>query len=546
MKKKSVKLLAAGLSIAMMASITAGCGTKAGGSSGSESTSTSSASNSASEVTYNTLESESWDPMRDSTSGGLIKHLFEGLMTWENGELALGCAESITPSDDMLVYDIVIRDDAKWSDGKDVTAEDFRYSWLRQLNPENAAKYCSYLYWIQNGEEYNTGACTEDEVGIEVVGDKELKVTLKAPCAYFEELLAGKVYLPVRQDVVEENENWWKDSSTCIGNGPYKLESYTANDSMVLVKNETYREADKVYIEKVTARFITDSQVELMAYQTNEIQVGIMPPADSLGDLEASGDLLSNAKLTCYWLVVNCQDEAVNDPNVRKALSMAIDREQLVENVTKGGEIPAYDLIPPQVEDSSTGEAFNQDSSEYYTYDVEAAKQLLAEAGYPNGEGFPTLTYAISSGSNHAEIAQAIQAMWKENLGINVEIQEEELSVFISDRKAGKFNIARYTWEGSYADPDTWLSLYVSDSENNDSKYSSSTYDEVVKAAQQETDSAKRFELLHQADQILIQDDMAVIPLFYPVNNYLVKSSIKNLGINPNGDIYWKGAALEE
>ena len=540
MKKARRKFMAAIMVLAMMMTMASGCGKSSSGSSAK-----SGAGSNASEVTYNTLESESWDPMRDSTSGGLIKHLFEGLMTWENGELALGCAESVTPSDDKLSYDIIIRDDAKWSDGQPVTAEDFKYSWLRQLNPENAAKYCSYLYWIKNGEEYNTGAAKEDEVGLEVAGDKELKVTLKAPCAYFEELLAGKVYLPVRSDVVEQSETWWSDPATCIGNGPYKLESYTANDSMVLVKNDNYREADKVYINKVTARFITDSQVELMAYQTGEIQVGIMPPTDSLKDLEQSGDLVSNPKLTCYWLVLNCQEDVVKDAKVRKALSMAIDRDKLVENVTKGGEIPAYDLIPPQVEDTSTGEAFNKDSSDYYSYNVEEAKKLLSEAGYPDGKGFPTLTYAISSGSNHAEIAQAIQSMWKENLGINVDIVEEELSVFISDRKAGKFNIARYTWEGSYADPDTWLSLYVSDSENNDSKYNSSKYDEIVKKAQQEIDPAKRFKLLHEADEVLVKEDMGVIPLFYPVNNYLVKSSIKNLGINPNGDIYWKGASVE-
>lgn len=541
MKKRMIKRMVAVLStVTVLGTFIWGCG------SGTTETGTQkNITESASEVAYNTLESESWDPMRDSTSGGLIKHLFEGLMTWENGELTLGCAESIIPSDDMLEYDVVIKDDAVWSDGQPVTAEDFRYSWLRQLNPENAAKYCSYLYWIKNGEEYNTGKCSENEVGLEVVGDKELKITLKAPCAYFEELLAGKVYLPVRSDIVEASETWWSDPSTCIGNGPYKLEAYTPNDSMVLIKNDKYREADKVYIPKVTAKFITDPQVELMAYQTNEIQVGIMPPTDSLSQLKESGDLVSNPKLTCYWLVVNCENDVINDPKVRKALSMAIDRDTLVENVTKGGEIPAYSLIPPQVEDTSTGKAFNDDSSNYFSYDVDQAKKLLADAGYTDGKDFPTLTYAISSGSNHAEIAQAIQAMWKENLGINVDIVEEELSVFISDRKAGKFNIARYTWEGSYADPDTWLSLYVSNSENNDSQYKSDSYDKIVKEAQQEIDVNKRFELLHEADKLLIEEDMAVIPLFYPVNNYMVKSSIKDLGINPNGDIYWKGASIE-
>lgn len=541
MKKKMLSLL---LVISMVCAMAAGCGSS--GSDESSSSSDSSNSKETASVVYNATESESWDPLRDSTSGGLIKHMFEGLMTYEGGELTEGVADTIEVSEDGLTYTITLKEDAVWSDGEPVTAGDFKYSWLRQLNPENAGKYAKDLYWLENGEEYNAGTASADDVGIEVQDDYTLVLTLKAPCAYFDELLASKVYLPVREDVVEADENWWSDPETCIGNGPFKLKSYTPNESIVMEKNENYREADLVNIQELTARFITDSEVELMAYQTDEIQAGIMPPTESLDELEESGDLYSSAKLTCYWLVLNCNTDALSDANVRKALAMAIDRDSLVENVTKGGEIPAYDLIPPEVEDSSTGEAFNTESESYFSYDVEAAQELLAEAGYPDGEGFPELTYAISSGSNHAEIAQAIQSMWEENLGITVNIVEEETSVFISDRKAGTFDIARYTWEGSFSDPDTWLALYLSDSENNDSFYSSAEYDEFINQAQLEVDEASRFELLHEADELLIAEDMAVIPLFYPALNYIIKPSVKDLGINANGDMYWKTAYIEE
>lgn len=537
------RLLSALLVAAMACVMVSGCG------SGTEKDSSSSGKNgdkTTESVVYNCQESESWDPLRDSTSGGLIKHLFEGLMTWEQGKLTEGVADKIDVSEDGLTYTVTLKDDAVWSDGQPVTAEDFRYSWLRQLNPENAGKYCKELYWLKNGEEYNAGTASEEDVGVQAQDDKTLIITLKAPCAYFKELLASKVYLPVRKDAVEADENWWASADTCIGNGPFKLVKYTPHESIEMEKNESYREADLVNIQKLTARFITDSQVELMAYNTDEIQAGIMPPTESLASLKDSGDLYTSPKLTCYWLVVNNQDDVVNDVRVRKALSMAIDRESLVENVTKGGEIPAYGLVPPQVMDSDNETPFYEASKDYFTYDVKQAQELLAEAGYPNGEGFPELTYAISSDSYHADIAQAIQAMWKENLGITVNIEEQDLSVFISDRKEGKYPIARYTWEGSFSDPDTWLSLYVSGGENNDSKYSNAKYDELIQKAQMETDATERFKLLHEAEKTLIQDDMAVIPLFYPSLNYIIKPSVKDLGINANGDMYWKTAYIEE
>lgn len=498
----------------------------------------------AQKITYNTNDSESWDPLRDSTVGAVVRHMLEGLTSWEKGELTLGAAETIDVSEDGLVYTAKISDEAVWSDLKPVTAQDFQYGILRILNPDNACKYAKDNYYLKNGEAYNRGEVSAEEVGVRCIDDKTIELTLEAPCAYFKELLAYKTYYPLRQDIVEGNEKWWSSPDTFVSNGPFIMESYVAGDKMLLKKNPTYRDASAVKLSELEIRFITDPQVELMAYKTGEIQVGIMPPPESLEELKASKDLMLSPKLTIYWLVVNTQMDVVNDARVRKALSMAIDRKQIVENVTKGEEIPAYGLCPNIVMDYAAGMPFRDVYPEYFEENVEEARRLLEEAGYPGGQGFPELVYAISTGGDHAKIAQAIQAMWKANLGIEVKIESLESAVFIKERKSGTYPIARYQWASSYSDPEAWLGLYLSTQENNDSKYVNPAYDELINAANKEADVAKRFDLLHQAEKMLI-DDMAVIPLFYPTNKFIVKQNVKDVGFNANGSLYFKHAYIE-
>lgn len=495
-------------------------------------------------VAFNTVDSESWDPLRDSTAASWTHHVLEGLMCWEDGQLALGTAESIDISDDGLVYSIKIRDNAKWSDGTDVTAEQYRYGMMRILDPDNACKYAKESYYIKNGLAYNSGEATAEDVGIKVVDDKTLEITLEAPCAYFKELLTNKRYAPIRQEIVEGDVNWWQDPAKFVGNGPFMVETMNPTDKVVLRPNPYYHSKDRVKLEELEIKFITDSQVELMAFKNNEIQVGIIPAPEAIDSLKESNELVVTPKLSIYYLVVNTQKDEVSDAKVRQALSMAINRQQIVDNVTKGQEVPAYGLCPDIVMDYGKNMPFRDVYPEYFTENIEKAKELLKEAGYPDGKGFPKTVYAISSGGEHAKIAQAIQAMWKANLGIEVEIESLETSVFIKERKNGTYPIARYQWSSSYSDPIAWLGLYLSTDENNDSKYVNTAYDELILSAMTEVNVEKRFEMLHEAEEMII-NDMAVIPLFYPTNKFYVKNNVKGVGFNADGSLQFKLAYVE-
>jgi len=493
---------------------------------------------------FNTHNSESWDPLRDSTVGTVTSHIFEGLTIWEDGKVVLGAAEKIDISPDGLVYTIKLRDNLKWSDGQALTAEDFKYGIIRILEPALTGKYAKDSFYLKNAQAFNEGKVKADDVGIKVIDDKTLEMTLESPCGFFQSVLTYKNYYPLRKDIVEKDPNWWMKTDTMIGNGAFKMKEFNPGYKMVLVPNANYREAEKVKLDTLEIRFIADSQVELMAFKANEIQVGILPPSDAVEELKASGDLYIYPKLQVYWLVMNNQASPVNDVKVRRALALSIDRDAIVNKVLRGGQIPAYGMCPPIINDVSADKPFRDVYPEYFEMDIPKAKALLAEAGYPDGKGFPQTTYLLSIGGDHAVIAQAIQSMWKQNLGIEVDLEALESAVFIKERRAVTYPIARYIWATNIPDPSVWLNLYISDGRNNDSKYVNPEYDKVIYSAINEPDVAKRFALLHQAEKMLI-DDMGVIPLFYPMNKILIKKNIKDLDFTPAGGVLFKHAYVE-
>ena len=491
-------------------------------------------------IVYNAVESPSYDPIRDTQTGEVVSHMFEGLTCWDQGKIVNGQAASIDCSEDGLVYTITLRDDARWSDGQPVTAQDFYYSWMRELEAETAAKYVANLYIIKNASAYNSGECAAEEVGIEVIDEKTLAVTMEAPVSYFEELLAFKAYLPVRQDIVEQyGDTWSQNPETCIGNGPFKMVEYIPSEKMVLTKSDTYYNAEEMEITDLEVRFITDASVELMSYQTGEIQVAIKPSADTCA--QYGGEAMIISKLSTMWLVPNCEDEVLQDVNVRKALSLAIDRQLICDTILKGGETPAYTIVPSGVLDPTTGQSFG--ATPGFQENVEEAKELLAAAGYPDGQGFPVITYGTSSGTEFEEVAQTILAMWKANLGIDASIEIEDSSAFIAHRGEGYFDVARYTMAGTYADPVASLSLYISDGNANDSNYNNPAYDEKLAAARSAVTAEEKYALYHELDQMLL-DDMAVIPLYYPSIKYLIKPEIQGVGVNYLGMLEFKSARV--
>jgi len=384
------------------------------------------------------------DPQLNSAVDGstIIHNAFEGLMREDtSGQIIAGVAESYDLSDDETVYTFHLRKDTKWSDGQNVVAGDFEYAWKRALTPEVAAEYSYQLYYIKNGEAFfdKEAGVTIDDIGVKALDDQTLEVTLEAPCPYFLSLVASPTYFPVRKDIVEAApERWALSPETYIGNGPFKMSAWSEKESMTFVKNENYWDAANVKLETLEVKLIDDEITYLNAFKAGEIDIIESPPQAEIPTLVAEGSAEIKPYLGTYFYIVNVSDKAtdvdpeaakfLSDSKVRKALALAIDRTLIVEKVAQGGQKPGTSYVPAGIVDPD-GKEFQKDYLPPQA-DVEAAKKLLEDAGYPNGEGAPTITFTFNTNSGHQMIAQAIQDMWKENLGINVELKNEEWAVF--------------------------------------------------------------------------------------------------------------------
>ena len=548
---KLKKLCAVVLAATLATSLFIGCG--------DNSTSTGSSSGSNQNLVFNLGEDpETMDPTLNNSSGAgtMILNAFEGLMVLdENDQPTEGAAESYEVSDDGLVYTFKLRQDGKWSDGEPVVADNFKYSWLRALDKATAAEYAYQLFYIKNAEKFYNGEVSADEVGIKVIDDYTLEVTLEAPTSYFLQLCAFTTYVPLREDIVSSNpEGWATNPETYVSNGPFKLVHWDMKDQLVFEKNENYWDKDSVKLDTLTFKLVTDDTTaysELKAgnfdmvnsVPTNEIQPGI-----------AEGLVHVSPKLANYYFAINVgkQDtlnsdvkEVLSNKLVRQALNLAIDRQEIIDNVGKAEQIPAYSFVPQGIKDEN-GTEFA--SKEYYDpLDMEGniakAKELLKEAGYENGEGIPTIEVMYNSEGAHKEIAQIIQQNW-EKIGVNVELTNQEWAVFLNTRQQGDYEIARHGWIGDYIDPMTFLDLWVTGGGNNDTGFSNARYDELIAAAKVEKDSAKRFEMLREAEDILM-DEMPILPIYYYTTVTAMNEKVKGVQISTLGKISFKHAYKE-
>lgn len=540
------KILAMILLTALVGSTFLGCGSTEN---------TVSSGNVEQKIVYNIdANPKTIDPQLNSAVDGskVIRNTFEGLMREiENGEVENGIAEGYEVSEDGLVYTFHIRDNAKWSDGEDVTAKDFEYAWKRALNPNTAAEYAYQLFYIKNGEAYNKGEASADDVGIKVVDNKTIEVTLESAVPYFVSLLAMPVYYPVRQDIIEENgDKWALSPETYVSNGPFKMTEWSEKESMTFIKNKNYWDADNVKLETLVFRLIDDQTTTLSAFKNGELDIMEQPPTTEIQSLIDEGVAKVYPYLGTYFYMVNVSGkglsseavDALQDVRVRKALSLAIDRNLITEKVSMGGEIPATSYVPEGVKDTQ-GNTFHKDYSSVTT-NIEEAKKLLEEAGYPNGQGFPTITFTYNTASNNQMIAQAIQDMWKTNLGINVELKNEEWAVFQTTRNNFQYEICRHGWIGDYNDPMTFLDMWVTASGQNNAGYSNEEYDSLIAQAKSEQDGEKRTELLRKAEDILM-DDMAIIPIYYYTNIVCANDNVKGYVKSPLGSMLFRQAYVE-
>ena len=445
-------------------------------------------------------------------SGHVINNTFEGLMREVDGKPVYAMADSHTVSEDGLVYNFHIRDGVKWSDGKPVTAFDFEYTWNRNTDPATASDYS----WIF--AEFNYESC-------KAIDESTFEVTLSAPADYFVGLTGFSTLMPLRQDAVEAKADgaWAADPATVICNGPYILTEYVPGDRIVLEKNPMYWKAEEVKIDKIVAKMINEGTAALAEYESGGFDFNTtIPPAEIPRLLVEDPTFRIEARPGTYYFNLNANNvPELQDVRVRQAMSLVIDRIAITD-MLNSGNIPAINFIPPGIKDAN-GEEFADKALEYGVdiYDMEGniakAKQLMTDAGFPNGEGFPTLEYVTNSTEGHLLVAQQMQDAFQTQLGINMEVASMEFGVFQELRKTHEFQLARGGWIGDYVDPLTFIGLYISGNALNSPEWSNEEFDALIKSSATAMGQV-RYEMLADAEKILVEDAW-----FIPIYNYVDK-----------------------
>lgn len=463
------------------------------------------------------------------------------------GNVIPGVAESWDISEDGTVYTFHLREGLKWSDGSDLTANDFVYAYKRVLDPATAGQYVYMITdYVAGAAEYYAGEGSEEELGIKAPDDQTLEITLLQQTPYFIDMLTMWVWDPVQEATIAANGDHWTNSpDTYICNGPFCISEINMGESVVLVKNENYWNAENVTLEKITLRYILDTTTALTAYETGEVDgIKDVPTAD-IARLKAENAGLNTVPSygTTYYLI-NCSKEPYNDPLVRKALNLAVDREALINNVIQMDAEPAFNLIGPGY--SYEGVDFSEGDSSHglsVNADPEAAREALAEAGYPDGEGFPTLQLSYYSSDTAKKTAEAIAEMLETNLGINVEITSADWAIFYSDVQAGNYEVAAMGWSADYIHPMTFLPLLQTGNVSNTSFYSNEEYDTLLEQAMAETDVAKGLELMKEAEN-LAMEEYPMLPLYYKAVTYCMKKSVTGEFMNASGSMFFKDAKV--
>ncbi|WP_424766589.1 peptide ABC transporter substrate-binding protein [Paenibacillus sp. sgz302251] len=495
-------------------------------------------------------EPSSLDPalMEDNVSGTIAAGIYEGLTRKdENGQIIPGMAEKWDVSEDGLTYKFTIRKDAKWSNGAPVTANDFEFAWKRALDPATGSTYAYQFYYIAGAQEYNEGtAANADGVAIKALDAGTLEVKLKSPTPYFLSLTSFYTYFPTHQSA-KDNDAWAADAATIIANGPFKISEWKHNTSINLVPNENYYAKDEIKFAGVNFTMIADSATELANYETDALDYTGKPtgeiPADQVPILKDSkkDEFYQKGIASSYYYMFNTEEAPFKSVKVRKALSMAIDRQLIVENVTMAGEIPSFGFVPPGIK--GLNEDFRTEvKDDYFTENVEEAKKLLAEGlAEQNLTSFPKVTLTYNTSDGHKKIAEAIVEMWRQNLGIEVSIENQEFPVLLKNRTDMNYQMQRAGWGADYNDPMTYMDMFVTNGGQNKTGFASAEYDELIKKAYATDDQKERIEAMTRAEQILMEE-MPIMPIYYYSSVYMLKPGFKNIFLDYKGDIdYTRG-----
>lgn len=478
----------------------------------------------------------------DTTSSAILINVFEGLTVSDaEGKPTPGMAEKWEISPDKKTYTFHLRD-AKWSNGDPVVAGDFEYAWKWALNPDNLSAYSSIFYPIKGAQAYHQNGGSADDVGVKAEDDKTLVVTLENPTPYFLELTGFKTYLPVNKKVTEANKQWYADAGeNYVTNGPYKLSEWQHDASITLTKFEDYWDASNVDVDTVNIAMIEKEPTVATNFKSGSLDYIGAPfqtvDLNAIDGFKKDGSLRIKDQASIYWYKFNTKDKIMNNANIRKALALAIDRQTLIDNVTKGEQKPATGMIPVAVPN------FTEDRGYFKDNDVAAAKAALEagmkELGIKDAKDIK-VNISFNTSEAHAAIAQYIQEEWSKKLGISSQLDNSEWQVYIDKLKTGDYQIGRMGWVADYLDPYTFLEQFdTAKNGNNQTGWENAEYKKLLDKAVAEVDEAKRLDYLKQAEAI-IMTEFPVAPIYYYTNLSVVKKGIENLDPNPTGDIHLK------
>lgn len=485
----------------------------------------------------------------DTTSGAIIDNVFEGLTSvTPEGDIVPAAAESWDVSEDALVYTFHLREDAKWSNGDPVVASDFEYAWKRVLNPETLSQRAEFLYAIEGAENYNKGEGDLEDVQINVLDDYTLEVVLRSPTPYFTEFVAMYTFSPVNPAVVDENESWAVGANEdYITNGPFVLTEWTHNSDYVLEKNEQYWDMDNVALDAVNVQIIESEAAATSEFMAGNLDFLGSPygtvSLDSIEVFEEQGLLQTQATSAIYWYIMNVTDPVMSNPNIRKALALAVDRQNIVDNITKGGQIPALGYVPPMIP------GFEEDRGYFEDADYDTAREYLAVGLEELGLSDPselTINLSINTSEAHSVIAQDVQEKWAQELGINISIDNTEWQVYLDKLSMLDYQVGRMGWTGKYNDATTYLDMYrTKDVGNNDTGWESEAYKALLDESDYELDEEARLQLLRDAEAVMI-DEMPVIPIYYYSNAFVESDRIEGMDYDAVGRIDLKHVSISE
>ncbi|MDD3179705.1 MAG: peptide ABC transporter substrate-binding protein [Opitutaceae bacterium] len=459
----------------------------------------------------------------------VVSALFEGLVAEDPRDLhpVPGVAERWDVSPDNRVYTFHLRPTARWSNNAQVTASDFVASFRRVLTRGLAADYATLLYVVANAEAYHKGRLTDfAQVGFAAPDERTLRITLTNPVPYFLSLLTHPAWFPVYPPALEgagppdRRGSRWTRPETIVGNGPFVLKEWRPNQVLIVSKSPTYWDAAAVRLQAIHFHPIDSVDTEERAFRAGQLHLTEALPVGKVDSYRRHEPTVLRIEpfLGTYFYRLNVTQPFLNDKKVRRALLLAIDRQVIVEKITRGGQQPATSFVPP----AFAGYAPPGDARR----DVAAARQLLAEAGYPGGQGLPAFDILFNTSENHRLIAEAVQEMWRRELGVKIRLVNMEQKTVLETRRALDYQILRSVWSADYLDPTSFLGVFASDSGNNHTGWADARYDALLQEAALTADPAARADLLRRAESMLL-DEAPLIPIYYYTTVRLVHPSVQ-------------------